>query len=305
MMDSLFSSSSSGSPGDREGRPYKQWTLHSSLIRLLAPRYGEGEAQALVRTLLEDEAGLSLTDILMGKADALPAEEQARLLTMTRRVAEGEPLQYVTGYQPFCGLRIGVEPGVLIPRPETEEWVEVLVREDRGYHHILDLCTGSGCIALALQQAFPEAQVEGWDISFEALAIARRNAEALGLDVTFRQVDVFFVEERGERREENLWDLITANPPYVLESERDSMADHVLSHEPSLALFVPDDDPLRFHRAIARLAAKRLALGGMVAMEINERFPEETSALLQREGFSDIRLFTDACGKPRMVSARL
>ena len=300
MMDSLFSSSRSGSPGDSS-----LFTLHSSLKRLLTPRYGEGEAQALVRALLEDEAGLSLTDILMGKADALPAEEQERLLAMAQRVAEGEPLQYVTGYQPFCGFRIGVEPGVLIPRPETVEWVEALIREGRGYHHILDLCTGSGCIALALQQAFPEAQVEGWDFSPAALAIARRNAEALGLDVTFRQADVFFVEERGERRDENLWDLITANPPYVLESERNSMAEHVLSHEPSLALFVPDDDPLLFHRAIARLAAKRLALGGMVAMEINERFPEETTALLQREGFSDIRLFTDSCGKPRMVSARL
>ena len=280
-------------------------SLLHHLISLLTPRYGEGEAQALVRALLEDGAGLSLSDILMGKADALPAEEQERLLAMVQRVAEGEPLQYVTGYQPFFGLRIGVEPGVLIPRPETEEWVEGLVREGGGYPHILDLCTGSGCIALALQQAFPEAQVEGWDISLEALAIARRNAETLGLDVAFRQADVFFVEERGDRREENLWDLITANPPYVLESERDSMADHVLSHEPSLALFVPDDDPLLFHRAIARLAAKRLALGGMVAMEINERFPEETTALLQREGFSDIHLFTDSCGKPRMVSARL
>ena len=300
MMDSLFSSSRSGSPGDSS-----LFTLHSSLIRLLTPRYGEGEAQALVRALLEDEAGLTLTDILMGKADALPAEKQERLLTMTRRVAEGEPLQYVTGYQPFCGLRIGVEPGVLIPRPETEEWVEGLIREGRGYCHILDLCTGSGCIALALKQAFPEAQVEGWDISLEALAIARHNAETLGLDVTFRQVDVFFLEKREERREENLWDLITANPPYVLESERASMAEHVLSHEPSLALFVPDDDPLLFHRAIARRAAKRLALGGMIAMEINERFPEETTALLQREGFSDIHIFTDSCGKPRMVSARL
>ena len=300
MMDSLFFSSRSGSPGDSS-----LFTLHSSLKRLLTPRYGEREAQALVRALLEDEAGLSLTDILMGKADALPAEEQERLLAMAQRVAEGEPLQYVMGYQPFCRLRIGVEPGVLIPRSETEEWVEGLVQEGRGYHRILDLCTGSGCIALALKQAFPEAQVEGWDISPEALAIARRNTETLGLDVTFRQADVFFLEEREERREENLWDLITANPPYVLESERNSMAEHVLSHEPSLALFVPDNDPLRFHRAIASKAAKWLTLGGMVAMEINERFPEETTALLVHEGFSDIHIFTDSCGKPRMVSAHL
>ena len=283
--------------------------LHRHIALLLSPRYGAGEAQALARALLEDEGGLSLSHILLGHDDRLPPAEQQRLLALAQRIAEGEPYQYVVGHQTFCGLRIGVAPGVLIPRPETEEWVEALIPQlqprpstegsQKKEEGLLDLCTGSGCIALALKQAFPQTYVEGRDISAQALAIARRNAASLALDVCFRQQDVL-----SAPAEEHRWSAIVANPPYVLRSEQDTLSEHVARHEPHIALFVPDSNPLLFHQAIARRARRCLVPGGLLAMEINERLSEETAALLEGEGFTHTHIRPDLGGKPRLAIAQ-
>lgn len=278
--------------------------LYRRLSRLLQPT---GEARALAMALLQDAASLTMADVLAGKADDLPVADQERLTAMAERIAGGEPVQYVVGWQRFCGLRIAVSPGVLIPRPETEALVTWAIDLLRPFPQpaVLDIGTGSGCIALALKRAFPQASIEAWDVSPETLAIAHRNAERLALPITFRQVDLLddSIEEIDGQRGEFL-DGIISNPPYVCLSERAEMEANVLCHEPSVALFVPDDDPFLFYRPIAHYAQQHLRSGGYVLVEINRRFGPDVINLFRRYGFENPVLRDDPFGLPRMVCAR-
>ena len=210
------------------------------------------------------------------------------------RLLNGEPIQYVVGRTLFCGLTIGVRPGVLIPRPETEELVEAVSKGRRT--SILDIGTGSGCIAFALKHRFPQADVTAMDISEDALRIAQENAQRLELDIHFIQQDILHATPEVMK-----YDLIVSNPPYVCESERAQMERHVLDYEPGLALFVPDDDPLLFYRAIINYASTALMDGGMLAFETNREYATEVGMLMKEGGWSNVEVKRDMFNNERIV----
>ena len=320
---------------------------YSEIWHRIATSYDDGEARAIARILIEELFGLSYADIVCGATDQLSADDTLRLDTAVRRIEQGEPLQHVLGYADFCGNRFCVNGSVLIPRPETEWLVDegaklmsTTATSDETQHkaphspkRILDIGTGSGCIAISLKLRLGDAYVEAWDISEEALRTAQDNADALKAEVVFRKRDALKVEEEDCSEEECLqggalvssapteqamdsinysganilaapWDLIVSNPPYICNSERSAMDDNVLLHEPHTALFVPDDDPLRFYRAIARYALLTLNTGGSLLFECNTRYAEATGAMLRDMGFEEVTVSDDCFNLPRFVRGR-
>lgn len=277
---------------------------YSEIWHRIATSYEDGEARAIARILIEELFGLSYTDIVCGATDQLSADDTLRLDTAVRRIEQGEPLQHVLGYADFCGNHFGVNASVLIPRPETEWLVDEGERLMNGASNatpsapkrILDIGTGSGCIAISLKLRLGEAYVEAWDISEEALRTAESNAKALKAEVAFCKRDALRAEESVAP-----WDLIVSNPPYICDSERADMDDNVLLHEPHTALFVPDDDPLRFYRAIARYALRSLSNGGSLLFECNTRYAEATGEMMREMGFEDVTVNDDCFGLPRFV----
>lgn len=277
---------------------------YSEIWHRIATSYEDGEARAIARILIEELFGLSYTDIVCGATDQLSADDTLRLDTAVRRIEQGEPLQHVLGYADFCGNHFGVNASVLIPRPETEWLVDEGERLMNGASNaapsapkrILDIGTGSGCIAISLKLRLGEAYVEAWDISEEALRTAESNAKALKAEVAFCKRDALRAEESVAP-----WDLIVSNPPYICDSERANMDDNVLLHEPHTALFVPDDDPLRFYRAIARYALRSLSNGGSLLFECNTRYAEATGEMMREMGFEDVTVNDDCFGLPRFV----
>lgn len=277
---------------------------YSEIWHRIATSYEDGEARAIARILIEELFGLSYTDIVCGATDQLSADDTLRLDTAVRRIEQGEPLQHVLGYADFCGNHFGVNASVLIPRPETEWLVDEGERLMNGASNaapsapkrILDIGTGSGCIAISLKLRLGEAYVEAWDISEEALRTAESNAKALKAEVAFCKRDALRTEESVAP-----WDLIVSNPPYICDSERADMDDNVLLHEPHTALFVPDDDPLRFYRAIARYALHSLSNGGSLLFECNTRYAEATGEMMREMGFEDVTMNDDCFGLPRFV----
>lgn len=277
---------------------------YSEIWHRIATSYEDGEARAIARILIEELFGLSYTDIVCGATDQLSADDTLRLDTAVRRIEQGEPLQHVLGYADFCGNHFGVNASVLIPRPETEWLVDEGERLINGASNaapsapkrILDIGTGSGCIAISLKLRLGEAYVEAWDISEEALRTAESNAKALKAEVAFCKRDALRAEESVAH-----WDLIVSNPPYICDSERAAMDDNVLLHEPHTALFVPDDDPLRFYRAIARYALRSLSNGGSLLFECNTRYAEATGEMMRKMGFEDVTVNDDCFGLPRFV----
>lgn len=301
---------------------------YSEIWHRIATSYEDGEARAIARILIEELFGLSYTDIVCGATDQLSADDTLRLDTAVRRIEQGEPLQHVLGYADFCGNHFGVNASVLIPRPETEWLVDEGERLIKGVSNaappapkrILDIGTGSGCIAISLKLRLGEAYVEAWDISAEALRTAESNAKALKAEVAFCKRDALRAEESCSRetweasfsskpsipsKPNAPWDLIVSNPPYICDSERADMDDNVLLHEPHTALFVPDDDPLRFYRAIARAGRRTLRPGGRLYFEIYERFADAMRRMLGEEGYTDTEVREDLNGKPRMTCSRL
>lgn len=260
--------------------------------------YPAQEAAGLCRILCCEVLGQRPVDYYLGKDITLSAKQQQELEEILARLARFEPIQYVQGVAPFLGRSFRVAPGVLIPRPETAELVELILKEAPADGRILDVGTGSGCIAVTLSKELPAAEVTAWDVSEEALAIARTNNEALGASVRFCHHDVF---EPWTGQE--CYDLIVSNPPYVLESERQAMERNVLDWEPSLALFVPDSDPLRFYRRIALLGRTLLASGGKLYFEINRAFGEATAVMLRGLGYIDVLVRKDISGNDRFVTA--
>ena len=369
---------------------------YNQLWKRLTAIYNEREAQAIVRTVLDALFGMSLTDICLGKVTQLSADDTTRLEKIMQRLEKSEPVQYVLGAGWFAGRLFDVAPGVLIPRPETEDLVKWTCdeakekekednnKEERGkeekevskkgeapqkeeqllssplkeeeeglrkgkdasqkeeqllssplkeekeglrkgedasqkeeqllsslfknnkevsekgeeapHPSILDIGTGSGCIAITVALALPQACVTAWDISTDALAIAAGNAHRLGASVRFEHQDALSAPDDEER-----WDVIVSNPPYICDRERADMSDNVLSYEPELALFVPDSDPLLFYRAIARYASKALKPGGRLLFETNTAYVHEVAQAMADEGFTAIEVRNDCFGKPRMV----
>ena len=288
----------------------------------------EGEAKAIALLLMEKVCGMNVTEVLTGCDDTTRTPQEQQALDMAAQVAQGTPVQYVLGEADFCGLTFHVAPGVLIPRPETEELVagvvkELGMREEESGIRILDVGTGSGCIAVALAKRLEKAEVEAWDISEEALRVAKENAALNGVNVMVKQVDVLRdngqrttdnrgrttdngqrTTDNGQQRTDNgQFDVVVSNPPYICEEEQEEMERNVLEHEPGLALFVPNDDPLLFYRRIGGLGLQLLKDGGMLFFEINRRFGKETVELLQGIGYQEVELRKDTFGNDRMVKA--
>ena len=339
---------------------------YQQLWQSLTPLYDAGEAQAIVRTVLDVKYGMTLTDIICGKVNELSADEGRKLEEIIIRLQKGEPVQYVLGQADFAGRTFHVEPGVLIPRPETAElcqWIvetqnenlkeeEAIIRKEfnispdaaiedinifeakgwlkrqylrlrflvkmlhcykKARHtklasprpRIIDLCTGSGCIAITLSLDIPNSEVLGIDISDSACNVATKNAKQLASKAIFKNVDIFDLLEmcKTNGKEHFKADIIVSNPPYICEKEKAEMEKNVLEHEPAIALFVPDEDPLKFYRAIAEFASTELRSLGMLYFEINPLYEKETREMLERFGFKDIETKEDAFGKKRMMRA--
>ena len=226
-------------------------------------------------------------------------ELEHRVRDLVRRHLEGEPVAYLIGEWEFYGLPLDISRDVLIPRPETAELVELIVEENPNARRLLDIGTGSGCIAISLDKKLPDAEVEAWDISEEALAIARKNNDALEARVRFLQRDVL----ADDWEKIPSFDVIVSNPPYVTETEKNEMDANVLDWEPGLALFVPDEDPLRFYNRIARLGSELLLPGGKLYFEINQAYGRETAHILEMNQYRDVRVIRDIFGKDRIVTA--
>ena len=274
---------------------------YRDICQFLCCRYDEGEARAVARYLLEVGYGLSMSDILCGAVEQLP---QAELKEKMQRLADGEPVQYIVGTAEFYGRRFHVAPGVLIPRPETAELCQWIIGETRGGLPILDIGTGSGCIAITLALDIPNAEVEAWDISLEALTIAHKNANTLNANVTFKEKDIFKCSIAPVLAEQKV-SVIVSNPPYIVPSESSAMSDSVLNHEPNIALFTPEDDPLKFYRAISNYAKTALLPQGKLYFEINPLFAQQLEALLKEQEFDNITFRNDQYGKQRFVRATL
>lgn len=270
---------------------------YRELWRTLEPLYGNGEARAVTDYVLDVSFGLSKADIMCGAVEEMTAEKTAELNKIFGRLMEGEPVQYVLGRAEFSGRWFNVRPGVLIPRPETEELCAWITADSKASASpkVLDIGTGSGCIAITLQLDMPESKVTAWDISADALDVARENALQLGANVSFVRQDALNAKPEGE------WDVIVSNPPYICEKEKKDMAVNVLEHEPHTALFVPDADPLLFYRAITRLAVQTLNKGGRLYFEINPIYADDTCRMMRAEGMSAVELRSDMYGKQRMA----
>lgn len=266
--------------------------------------YGHGEVSAFGEMLFEAFLGWDRVRLLTSREQTIDQSDLLRFHWALEDLKRHRPIQHIIGFVGFCGCRIAVNPDVLVPRPETEEMVEWIVESGkRKVERIIDLCTGSGCIAIALKKAFPAADVTAVDVSSKALAMARQNAENNGAEVHFVEGDVLD-GVNGFNGVDGSYGLIVSNPPYVMEKERAQMAANVLDYDPALALFVPDDDPLRFYKAIATIAKNHLAENGQVVVEINEDLAEETCAVFKAQGFTP-RVHEDFRGKPRWICATL
>lgn len=278
---------------------------YQELWRRLAQVYDEGEAKAIARMVYEVRFNLTLSDLFIGKDTQLSANDQAELAEITQRLEQQEPVQYVLGQADFCGRTFLVNQHVLIPRPETEELCRWIISEFRDESlefrdcSILDIGTGSGCIAITLAADLPKAEVTAWDISGEALQVARENAKRLHFNVIFELADAL-----NTPLDHELWDVIVSNPPYICNKERARIEANVLDHEPHTALFVPDDSPLLFYSAIAQYGLTALKTGGRLYFEINPLYAQELAEMLSMMSYHDIEIKNDTYGKQRMIRAR-
>ena len=281
----------------------------SQISSQLQTAYPEDEARSLAWWIMEELTGKSRTELQFGCKDtAFSSIMQEKSQEIISRLLHFEPIQYIFGHTLWCGLDLLVTPATLIPRPETAELVERINKptqtlpEGRALK-VLDVGTGSGCIAIALKKAHPSWSVTGIDISPEAIAIARENARRNNVEVNFQVVDIFDFNEKNPK-----YDIVVSNPPYICESEKSSMRRNVLNFEPYSALFVPDADPLLFYRRIAELFSLPLEGKGRergLFFEINEAYGPQLSAMLDSLGYTDIQIHKDIYGKDRIIEARM
>ena len=262
----------------------------------LGGRYAAAELESIKKALCLELLGISAVSFYTKEN---VSADTAKLDKALARLAAGEPLQYVIGYTPFCGLNFKVDGRVLIPRPETAELVDWVAQDATKTGTLLDVGTGSGCIAISLAHRLPGWKVQGWDISEGALEVARENSCLNETEVEFRKVDILNASV------DSGFDVIVSNPPYVMESEKAQMEDTVLDYEPHLALFVSDSDPLLFYKAIAAFGHRALNTGGKLYFEINPLLVEEMKDMLMGAGYRDVQVRNDIFGKPRMIKAIL
>jgi release factor glutamine methyltransferase len=264
--------------------------------------YPETEIKSFTYLILEKLTGFSRTEILLNKNTLFSVEQHNMIESFIEKLKKNVPIQYILGETEFYGLTFNVNESVLIPRPETEELVDWIRNENDciGNLQLLDIGTGSGCIAISLKHEFPDSTVEAFDISDEALETARSNANRNQLDVNFSKVDILNTPDFEKK-----WDIIVSNPPYVTEHEKSGIHPNVLENEPHMALFVPDNDPLLFYRKIALFAQKYLENNGKLYFEINREYGKATVDLLAGMGFTDIELRKDISGNDRMIMATL
>ncbi len=276
----------------------------ASITTRLTPEYGAGEAKAMARIIFENLKGWTPVDLALKASDEVSPFIQDKIDAVVARLLAGEPIQYIFGNARFYGMTFEVSPATLIPRPETEELIDLIVKEQGGRDDlkVLDAGTGSGCIAIALARNLPFSQVTATDLSADALEIARNNAVRLKTKVNFLADDILCPVGAAEGEP---YDIIVSNPPYIAEQERASMEPNVLEHEPAMALFVPDDDPLKFYRALTRFALSGgLADGGSLYFEINPIYAADLVEMMKREGFGDVTILRDMYGKERFAVAR-
>lgn len=270
------------------------------LTNRLNGKFDQQEMQSIKKNISEAVLNIPYHQVFLNPRISI---ESSKVLEVERVISEllmGKPLQYAIGFAFFSGLTLKVNPSVLIPRPETEELVSLIVRENDALNpKILDVGTGSGCIALALAKQITGAQVTGIDISADALAVAKENAKYNDIYANFIQVDIF----QPTNLKGSTFDIVVSNPPYVRDSEKKLMHGNVLNFEPHIALFVPDSDPLVYYRAIALFAAESLSQSGWLWLEINEALGDETAALLSSYGFN-VEVRSDFRDKPRFVKAQ-
>lgn len=264
-------------------------------------QYPDTEASAIAKAILTDVFQLSTTDLYASKDMNFSTNQAEKLEVIITRLRANEPLQYILGNCYFCGLNFHVEPGVLIPRPETAELVEWIIADRKSSDspiRILDIGTGSGCISISLAKNLPQSEVYAWDISEDAIRIASDNANRLDANVRFRQTDVL-----GQVPTDTMMNVIVSNPPYITEAERTDMDANVTDWEPNTALFVPDNTPLLFYERIAEIGKQILTPDGTIYFEINQRFGTETVDMLRKKGYRNVELRKDLSGNDRMIKA--
>ena len=274
--------------------------IANKIHNALSDCYTAGEIKALTRIIATELLGVSQMAFFLKDDIALTAGQQAQLDNAIERLKKQEPIQYILGYSDFCSLRFKVTPATLIPRPETSELVEWVASEFTGNGSILDIGTGSGCIAVSLAHKLPQSKVTAWDISNDALAVATENSKANNCPVEFKQVDILAYQPNGEQ-----FDIIVSNPPYIKENEKNIMHSNVLDWEPHTALFVPDNDPLLFHRTIAKKGLSLLKPGGRLYFEINRAHGKETMEMLTALGYTSIEQRKDFADNDRMIRATM
>ena len=277
--------------------------IRESLDTLYPPE----EISCFARLIFSHVCGLSHNQQILCKDKQIPEKEKEEIHAIINRLKKMEPLQYIFGETEFYSLPMKVNPSVLIPRPETEELVDMIIKKSItpspiGKLNILDIGTGSGCIPIALAKHTPDAMVTAIDISEEALQTAKENAVLNNVDVCFIQTDILNTNEAAKIILCDL-DIIVSNPPYVTEKEKGAMCENVIAYEPHCALFVPEDDPLLFYKAIADFAMLKLAPGGMLFLEINANHGTEICEMLQEKGFTQTELLRDLSGKNRFITA--
>ena len=274
--------------------------------------YDSDEANALIMILLEHYFNIDRVKIALEPDLRLSESELLTLHFAVKELLKNRPIQYIIGETEFCGMRFFVNGNVLIPRPETQEMVEMIAnfaRRDnacviRTGCKIIDIGTGSGCIAISLAKLIPNSDVTAMDVSEKALEVARKNADANGVNVHFVLDDILNPHVKTHGRASQQFDIIVSNPPYVCDSEKSEMRANVLDHEPSSALFVPDSDPLIFYRKILEFAQKALKPNGQIWFEINEKFGKETAELCREKGFKNVEIIKDFRGKERVIIAK-
>lgn len=273
--------------------------VYLKIKQALKEYYTDSEATALARLLLMEKFNFSKLELFGGKDKEVFKKDLEVLDEMLRRLKNYEPIQYILGKEQFYGLEYEVDESVLIPRPETQELVEWIISDYTNKEcRILDIGTGSGCIAISLAKNLSQVQMEAWDISSGALRVAKKNAEKHEVNVEFRLQDVL-----DEVTVDKIYDVIVSNPPYITEREKEEMEPNVLEWEPSGALFVPNEDPLVFYRRIAWIGKQVLTDGGALYFEINRAYGQETMDLLQELGYHQVELREDCFGNARMIKA--
>lgn len=276
--------------------------LFDELVTELEELYTQEEAVNIMRIVFQEKLGLSRVDMAMQKSHELDEKSKKLIFQIAEKLVEGQPVQQLIGNVHFLEFRLRLNKNVLIPRPETEELVHWILQENKNLEeqHVLDVGTGSGCIAIALSRHLPESSVTALDISQPAIELARINSIANNAVVDFNNMDILN-EDNWKRLK--YYDIIVSNPPYVLESEKAEMHINVLNHEPHLALFVSNEDPLIFYKKIAEMGTRHLTKGGRIYFEINEKMGSEVRKILKQKGYTSTRLKKDIHGKERFIKA--